>query len=197
MPIFSAVILAAGSSSRMGEAKQLLPINGQHFIQHINNTAKSVFGNEVFIILGSEAVTIMNTIPELAGQVFINGQWQQGMGTSISFGVSKVLETNPAIDGILFLTADQPFITSSILSNMVALAVAQPDNIVATDYDGTAGIPALFTKVFFDQLLQLNGEHGARKIISAAAGRVQLVNIGKAAIDIDTPEQYRSIIGNR
>src|SRR5690606_19334863 len=95
----------------------------------------------------------------------INSAWQEGMSSSISAGVAAVLDQNKDTENIIIAVADQAFITAAIFEELLLKHQLTAKNIIASSYAGTAGTPALFSRIYFEQLLALNGEHGAKQIL--------------------------------
>jgi molybdenum cofactor cytidylyltransferase len=183
------IILAAGSSSRLGQPKQILPYKDKNFLQHIIAEARKV-AQDVFVVLGSNQEIIKEKSVHLPVQFFYNEDWETGMSSSIRCGLSGVLALNPAIQAAIIMVTDQPFVSSSLLENMVAKYQQSKAAIVACAYRDTVGVPVLFDKQFFPALLQLKGQSGAKKIIEQHLEITQTVPFPLGYVDIDTPEDY-------
>lgn len=187
------LLLAAGSSSRMGHPKQLLPWGKHTLIQHqIENLLKT--GNPLAVVLGANADLIIPVIRKYKIEVFINPNWENGMGSSIAHGIKYLTEKFPGADGVLIALSDQPLVTTSHYRNL--LNSFQPklgQIIVSQSASGWTGVPALFDPCYFEELARLNGSHGARKIISQYPSKVTGIESGELLEDIDTPETYRKM----
>lgn len=192
---FAAVILAAGRSSRMGSAKQLLTYQGNTFLEQTTRTAGKVFGDNLYVVLGANADRILQTVPAIRSYSVVNDNWQQGMGSSIAFGLSKALIAMPGLSAVLFMTIDQPYVNADHLQEMIRLYAGSGKAIIASQYRDTAGIPALFRNDFFPSLLKLESDKGAKDLIKKHTEEVELLPLPFGEIDIDTPEQYDQLRG--
>jgi molybdenum cofactor cytidylyltransferase len=186
----AALILAAGSSSRMGEAKQLLPWSQDTLLGNAVRAANRSKAEKVFVVLGAEAKRIKTTLHGLKSEVIINQNWSSGMGSSVSCGVTGILNSEVDLKGILVMLADQPFIDEDYLNSLVQHFQANDGKIIATKYGTKMGVPAIFDKTFYSALKDLNGEEGASSLILKNKESCFGVDPGKKAIDLDTQEEY-------
>ena len=182
-----AVILAAGSSSRLGRPKQLLLHEGQTLVRRTTRAALAAGCEPVVVVLGSEREKIATELVELAIEIVRNEQWQRGMGSSIRAGVKAA----SGCDAVVLLACDQPYVSAALLQRLIATYEKTQTPIVASAYAQTRGVPALFARSFFPALLSLGDEQGAKAIIAAApATEVAVIDFPEGAIDIDTPQDY-------
>jgi molybdenum cofactor cytidylyltransferase len=182
----SILILAAGSSSRLGQPKQLVEFEGRTLIERITKTALSVSEN-VLVVLGANIDLIKPKLKAFSDLVNIieNTDWNDGMGTSISLGVENLA---PESDAILILLADQPLISQVLLQNMLQTFAEKKDPIVACNYGEQLGVPILFDKSFFLELKNLKGEQGAKLFLKNYPEKITSVDFKEGLFDIDTPE---------
>ena len=196
-----AIVLAAGGSSRMGSPKQLLPYKGRPLIVHAVEQALAASCDRVFVVLGANAAAISEVLaeplqslaePRPSGsdiiKLCINPRWQEGMGTSIQTGVEAAISGQ--LDAVIVALGDQPLITSQILNMLIAEFRETGKPLIASSYAGVAGVPALFAKALFPELLQLPPGSGCKNLIDAHAGQCGLIDCSEAEVDIDTPEDY-------
>jgi molybdenum cofactor cytidylyltransferase len=193
MEEFVIVILAAGESSRLGEPKQLLIYEGSTFLERSIQAASGVAGNKVCVVLGANAATILEKVPNVAPLSIINDKWKDGMGSSIALGLKTCLHLFPAIRSVIFMTVDQPFVTSEHLKALIRLHKESGKPIIASSYQDTIGIPALFDQSFFKELLMLETDKGAKEILLSHDPEVAKLVLPGGEIDIDTPAQYASL----
>jgi len=193
MENYAVIILAAGESDRMGQPKQLLPYLETTLLEHAIETAGSLAVAEVCIVLGSGAETILPIIANASENIIINKDWKTGMSSTIKCGLQYILNKYPATDGIIFMTCDQPYITKENLNEMIVMHRENGKTIIAASYADTIGIPVLFGGRFFSELMKLNGDKGAKQIIQKYHDEVAEILIPRAAIDIDTPEQFQAL----
>ena len=182
----SILILAAGSSSRLGQPKQLVEFEGQTLIERITHIALSV-SEEVLVVLGANIELIKPKLKALSDRINIieNTRWQEGMGTSISLGVENLVSKSEAI---LILLVDQPFISQVLLQSMVQTFADTKMPIVACEYGNQLGVPILFDKSFFSDLRNLKGEQGAKSFLKKYSEKIISIEFRQGIFDIDTPK---------
>jgi molybdenum cofactor cytidylyltransferase len=184
------VILAAGSSSRLGLPKQLLQYHGTSLLRHAAQTALAAHPGEVVAVVGFEPDKMKHELDDLPVRIVLNSAWHEGIASSISKGITSL---PPTIQAGLMLLCDQPFVTTELLIRLItACSDARP--IAATGYEQTAGVPACFHRSLFPELIQLTGDHGAKKVIDSNPSRVTTIPFNAANIDIDTLEDYQKFI---
>lgn len=184
------VILAAGESARMGEPKQLLLFRGKTLLQQAIDTALSISGAPVVVVLGAHSAQIRAQFDDPCVLVAENPDWRDGMGTSVSMGLRELLTAHPAIFAAIFLVCDQPLLTATTLSILIATHQQSGRAIVACEYGGALGVPALFARAMFPELLALEGNEGARQVIHAHPDQVIGVPFPDGSVDLDTPADY-------
>jgi molybdenum cofactor cytidylyltransferase len=188
------IILAAGASTRMGQAKQLLRIAGESLIQRAVKTALSTTFRPVVVVLGANREQIE---PELSGlevlKVF-NPDWATGMGSSIATGLAFLLEQNPTIQQVLILVGDQPLLQVDTLAALVKLQGQTQAPLVVSRYTDTLGVPALFTSDLFDELTELHGAQGAKALIQKYRDQAAVLDFPEGALDLDTPEEWAAFL---
>jgi molybdenum cofactor cytidylyltransferase len=184
------IILAAGSSSRMGQSKQLLEIENTSLLRKSALTALACEVKNIYVVLGANAEAHQTTIADLPIQIVINNEWKNGMGSSLKKGLSAAITVSPTVAGIIILVCDQPMLTSQHLNNILEKYAAGEKGIVASNYNGTTGVPAFFSNTFFGKLNALDEQHGAKKIIEKYPEAVQAVDFPGGEIDLDKIEDY-------
>ncbi len=186
--------MAAGSSSRMGKPKQLLKWKNSNLLNHAIEIANRLDSKSNFVVLGSNAEAIIPEIKSTNINILINEDWKQGLGNSISFGVSSILKRDSGLNGILIMLADQPLIELDHYVNLMKAFRSGKDQIIATEYkDGKLGVPALFDEVYFKELCSLNSDFGAKPLLIKHQENVTSVCSDQSVFDIDTQEQYEAI----
>jgi molybdenum cofactor cytidylyltransferase len=179
------LVLAAGASTRLGQPKQLVQIAGRPALQHVLSNAIAVAGSAVTVVLGSQAADMTRLLQHSSASVVINRQWQEGMAASIRSGVSAL---SPACDAVLLLLGDQVAVTAADLKRLIAAWNGQDSVLAASVYSGQLGVPAIFPRWCFSELMQLRGDQGAKSIITRHASRLAHVPMPNAALDLDTLE---------
>jgi molybdenum cofactor cytidylyltransferase len=187
------LILAAGGSSRMGEPKQLLPWKQTTLLGNSIEQALLVKEAEVFVVLGSSYKEIRSSIQDFPITILINELWEQGMGSSISIGINKILEKN-SFDNVLIMLADQPFVDGNYLTELQKRFCQNPKKIIASNYNDKFGVPVIFGKQFFPDLRALKEEVGAKKLLNQYKSIVEVYNSKFIFEDIDTKKKYKDLI---
>ena len=184
------VVLAAGGSTRMGQPKQLLAYRGTSLLRHAAMVALGSGCRPVCVVLGSDAGRLEREIVDLPLVVAVNHAWATGMASSIRTGVEAVLEANPRAGAVVLTLCDQPLVTAELLDGLVHEWRTTGRSLVACDYGPGQGVPALFARQWFGDLVRLTGDVGARTILRAHAAEVTLVPFPGGAIDVDSPADY-------
>jgi molybdenum cofactor cytidylyltransferase len=187
------LLLAAGSSSRLGRPKQLLEYNGQTLLQHSLQAVRSSNVYRIVVVVGAKAEIIKRHVEAADVHVVENRAWQEGMASSIRCGVIAFTEIIPDAEGVILMVCDQPFVTASLLNELIAVHQNSGKLIVTCSYAGTFGPPTLFHKRLFGELLRLTGDTGARSILRQQANDVEVVLFPEGTQDIDTEAEYEQI----
>ncbi|MGH2373818.1 MAG: nucleotidyltransferase family protein [bacterium] len=188
--MISAVVLAAGSSTRMARPKLALPVGGLPMIRRVAEAALASRCGEVVMVLGAHAGVYRPLLDGLPLRIVQNPDPQEGMGSSIRIGVEAV---SSDAQGLVLLLGDQPFVTAGVIDRLIDTASTDGRRIVASAYAGTVGPPAYFHRALFLELLTLEGDRGARSVIEAYPKEGVALPLADAdAADIDTPSDLSS-----
>ncbi len=190
----SIIILAAGAARRMNQAKMLLPFEHSTILQTILARAKDIEPDTICVVTGFYHKEILQIIHDEQVHFIFNEQWEEGMSGSIKKGLSYLVQQNPELQSVLIMVADQPFITSALLKEMITLQEQTQKGIVAASYAGIHGTPVLFRKNYFSSLENLVGDKGARSILQHYPDDLVTVGFPLGEIDIDTEEDYKKIV---
>ncbi len=188
-----AVILAAGSSSRLGHPKQLVKNKGKSLLQHTIDCIDKFEFNPSIVVLGANRNEILADINRHSSSVFINSDWSEGIASSIRFGLKKSLELNPSMKQILYLLSDQPYISSDVIQNIIDRHSTGSQIITASTYNNNIGVPAIFDESLFPKLLTLKGDTGAKKIMMQHRNNVQTFPFDDGAFDVDTEDDVEKL----
>ncbi len=190
------IILAAGASTRMKQPKQLLPYESESLLAHtIKEAQKSLM--PVIVVLGANATEIKEEIKKMEEEIMINEEWESGMSSSIKAGLQKALANFHEMQNCILAVCDQPYISSILFQELVDEKKQCGKNIVACSYADTLGTPCLFDKKYFAELLQLEGDHGAKNILQKYHHDVAVVDFEKGKFDIDTKNDYQELLKNK
>lgn len=192
-PKIAVLMLAAGEASRMQRPKQLLPWKETTLLNHSIETVSSLKNTSCYVVLGAYKDDISPTITDPSVSILYNENWQEGMGTSISFGITSI-QSYGDFDAILIVLADQPLVTISYLENMIQIYASSKKGIVASKYeDNKLGVPVVFGARYFKHLVELKGDKGAKRILKTYQDDVYALQALDIVGDIDTPEAYERL----
>jgi molybdenum cofactor cytidylyltransferase len=191
----AAIILAAGASRRLGQPKQLVGHAGEALLERALRLAREAGASPVLVVLGANFAPICATIPFNEAIPVFNEKWDQGMSTSIHAGLSEADVRAPDSEGALVMACDQPrFSASHLRSLLLAFDAAQTEpTIVASNYAGIHGIPAVFPRSVYAKLHALHGDKGARTLLAKPPCRIVAVACSGCEIDIDLPEDLANL----
>ncbi len=191
MPIITKtgiLLLSGGESSRMGQPKQLLDIDGIPLIQHMVDVAISADLGPVVVVTGAYAEQIT---PLLRGvEILYNANWNEGMATSIRSGVEFMDTYHAEIDGLFILVCDQPYLKPVHLHSLWSVQQKHNFLAVASGYNNQYGTPVLFTKSLYPDLMSLKGDTGARQFLKTIEERIGSVSFEEGTFDLDTMGDY-------
>jgi molybdenum cofactor cytidylyltransferase len=205
----AAIILAAGSSSRMGAGrhKLLLPLHNRPVLAHVIDAVLASQARPVVIVLGHQAELVRATIfPGSIPQDIMlveNPDYLQGMSTSMRLGIQALIpcgykknEREYFVDSALIALGDQPLLTSQVIDSLITIYRRTGKRIVAPVYDGKRGSPVLFDKSLFPELLEITGDEGGRKVVERHKEEVETVEVNDvmANYDVDTWEAYQQVL---
>ncbi|NUQ84757.1 MAG: putative selenium-dependent hydroxylase accessory protein YqeC [Anaerolineales bacterium] len=205
------IVLAAGESSRFGEPKQLLDWKGQSFVRAVTQTALKAGLSPVVVVTGANAEEVEAAVNDLDVIVARNEEWQSGQGSSIRAGVLSLTPTStlgfdspdehgllqrPVVGGAVFLLADQPQITISIIQALMEKHAEGLHPIVAPMVMDRRANPVLFDRAVFPDLLTIEGDVGGRAIFHKHRVEYLPWHDDRLLLDVDTPEQYRRLASN-
>ena len=189
-PLLSILILAAGASKRLGQAKQLVRYKGGSLIQNAVDTAHSIAPREIIVITGSNAKAVKDAARMSPVRWLHNPDWSTGMGGSIALGAAAISTKSK---GLMILLCDQWRIQTQDLSEFAEIWQSDPKRIVCAESEGLLMPPAIFPSSCFKQLRQLEGSQGARSIFHAHPELLRPVFIKNAVFDLDTKNQLAEL----
>lgn len=183
------MLLAAGESRRMGSPKQLLEVDGIPMLRRAATCALAASMDPVVVVCGAARDEVRRTVSDLPLHLVDNLRWQEGVGSSIHAGLGAAMEHAP--DAVVIALGDQPLLTPSTFARLAATWKQKGTPVVASEYAGTVGAPALFAKPVFPNLFALPEDQGCKKVILQMPEHlVARLSCPDAAVDIDTPDEY-------
>jgi molybdenum cofactor cytidylyltransferase len=181
----SAVVLAAGASTRMGTPKLLLPFGGEPLIRRAVRHVTATGFDDVLVVVGSEHVAMLAALEGLLVRHAVNRQFASGMGSSFRTAVDHL----PDSDAAMFALADQPFVTTNEYRTVLDTYRQCPSPIVSVRYGEVMAPPHLFEREFFPELAEL--QHGARSVLHRHIERTTILRFPPdLLVDVDTPDDY-------
>jgi CTP:molybdopterin cytidylyltransferase MocA len=192
-PRIAGIVLAAGTASRMGRNKLVLPVRGKPMVTHAVEAAAAAGLDPVIVVTGHEALAVRKAVGKTPVSFVQNDDFAHGLSTSLRAGVGAV---PPECEGAVVLLGDMPAITASLIEKVVkAFDPAEDRTICVATAQGERGHPVLWGRQFFPELEALEGDAGARAAMSRYPNLVCEVEAGDGAplADIDTPEALEAI----
>jgi len=191
----SAIVLAAGTSTRMGRAKQLLPLGGTTVLAQTLDKVRSARVAEIILVLGGSAEAIRQQLPPslLDGlKVVVNQAYGKGMASSLHEGLAALDQRS---DAALIILGDQPFIRPQTLGQIVDGYRRSRAKIVIPSYQGNRGNPVLLDRSVFSEVMALEGDVGCRAIFGSHLEAILKVEVEDKGVllDIDDQDDYERL----
>jgi len=182
----SALILAAGNSSRLGFPKQSVLINGVPLLRKTFLATFQAMCNPIVVISGANFESDKKILNGLDLDHLNNSDWSKGIGGTIKLGINYLMKNYPENEATIILTCDQPAISGKHLSSLIFLASSSSSEVICSSYKETLGTPVLFKRDFFSELLNLNNDEGAKRIINKIDPPPPSIDLLHGELDIDT-----------
>jgi molybdenum cofactor cytidylyltransferase len=183
-----AVVLAAGASRRLGQAKQLVVHRGEELVKHTVRAAAGSRCTGVCVVIGASARRVLPVVLGAGAEVVHNPAWESGMASSIHAGVAWA--ERHGHEAIVLCVCDQPHLSAAHLDTLIREHEESGD-VIASRYGATVGVPAVFPRARFAALSALSGDQGARGLLRQ--GLVREVSWDAGAIDVDTPADLEAL----
>ena len=190
----SVIVLAAGGSTRFGALKQLLEYEGRSFLKRAVETALESGAGEVVVVHGPKAAKCQREIAGLPVVNVVNESWESGLSTSLKLALEAVSADAKAV---MVTLCDQPLVRPEHLKRLIETWSREPGGIVAAEYEGTIGVPAIIPASRFDDVRRLGGDTGARAILAGFRDSLAAVPLPEAGFDVDTERDFTELLGKR
>ena len=190
-PRLGIVILAAGEARRFGACKQLALFHTKPLLQHVIDAALPLRPARIVVMTGKyhEAIAAAKDKGVVTDAELIhNPDWSSGMSSSIRLGCELLYYD---CDQLLVLLADQVLVSTSELETLIAQAV--DGSSACAGFSETVGPPAVFSRAWYPDLLTLNAENGAKKLLTDPAKQVTIVPMKSAGWDIDSKDDLERL----
>lgn len=142
------------------------------------------------VVTGAHALATREALRRLDVQEAENKKWESGMSSSLRVGIERLVTTAPQIPAVVVILCDQPLVTREIIASLLVAHCKTGRGIIASAYGGSYGVPALFSRKYFAELIRLEGVLGAKQLIQKSIADVQLLDVPEGEIDIDTPDDF-------
>jgi molybdenum cofactor cytidylyltransferase len=187
----SGLVLAAGSSSRMGSPKQLLELDGKPLLQHVIDALAAASLEEIVVVLGHAADEVEQAIAlPGAARLVVNPDHGLGQSTSLRAGLEAL---DPAADACAIVLGDQPRMTPALVDRAVDAWRRAEAPIVRATYRGAPGHPVVASRSHWERLAAARGDEGARGLLAHPSMPVSEVEMGAPLVDVDTWDQYERL----
>ena len=181
---FGIVILAAGQSKRFNGNKLIAEYKGKMLFEHTLDTVASVGGCPVYVVTAQDV--IREAAERLGFSVVRNDKPEFGISLSLRLGLGACLEDHPGVDGILFCVCDQPGLKADTIKKILREAAEYPGSIIRLRADRTYGNPCLWDRIYFDELMSLEGDSGGRQIMGRHEDAIRYIDVPAEELsDID------------
>lgn len=190
----TALVLAAGSSSRMGQSKQMLVIDGDSLLTRTVRTILKAGISDVVVVLGADEEAHRALLKGLAVDVVHNPDWKKGMGGSLKAGLHHLMSQDNPPHALIVSVCDQPLLAAEHISNLFKKYEETGRPMIASRYSGKPGVPALFDHTCFNKLETLGDDQGAKSLMLQNPGDVAEVNFPGGEVDLDTMEDYETFV---
>lgn len=194
MPKTPIVLLAAGSSQRMGSLKQLLSWGTDSLLDYQVRKLLPL-EQEIIVVIGAHAEKMVPVVSKYPVKMAVNPHWDNGMGSSIALGVREIVKNHLDADGAMICVIDQPLIPFAHFENMLRQFKAKKAQLlVSQSLKGYQGVPVLFDSVYFSELVNYESTSGARSLLAKHQPYITFVQGGDYFEDMDTEEDYRRLL---
>jgi molybdenum cofactor cytidylyltransferase len=191
------IVLAAGESTRYGQPKQLLDWKGEPFVRAVTKTALLSGLSPVVVVTGANAERVESAVDGLHAILVRNEDWKTGQASSIRAGIEYLVQpSSPATGGAIFLLADQPQLTGSVIRALLEQHAVGLYPIVAPMVIDRRANPVLFDRATFPDLLTLEGDVGGRAVFHKHHVEYLPWHDDRLLLDVDTPEMYQRLISD-
>lgn len=195
MSSVAAIVLAAGASRRLGQPKQFLKIEGMGLLRRVVTTVHASRCAEIFVVVGSHDQRVCTELHGFGVTVVTNPVAAEGMGSSIRAGIRALRAASASFNGALILVTDQLKVTVDLLNMMIDQFESRKGDVIACEYAGLIGVPALFASRHFDQLETLSDDRGARRWLRSNECAVVRIPFPEGTLDIDTCDDIPHEVG--
>jgi molybdenum cofactor cytidylyltransferase len=183
--MITAVVLAAGKSSRMGRHKLLLPLGDEPMVRRVVRQIQGAGFDDLLVVVGCEHEAVVDALHGLGVRHATNPDYESGMGSSFRTAIGALPDSAAA----MFALADQPLVGTENYRRLLDAYKMRGGGIVSVRYGEVTAPPHLFDRAYFPELAVL--EHGARPVLQRHASVTTILHFPpELLLDVDTPDDY-------
>ena len=185
------LVLAAGPSTRMGENKLLLRLDGESVLRRAAGRALAAGLDPVIVVLGHDAEKVSSELRGLPCRTLVNADYQRGMNSSARAGV---LAVPPEAAAAIVLLADMPLVTAEMIAAAVERYRRSGAPLVISEFGGVQAPPTLYDRSLFPEIGSPEGEGCGKRVVRRHRAQAEVLAWPAAALaDLDRPEDYERI----
>lgn len=187
-----AVVLAAGSSARMGRTKLMLSTMGRPMLQCVLDTLRKTKLEGVVVVLGASEGEVRRSIRFQEEKVVVNVRYAEGMSASLKAGIASV---EKGTDAVLVVLGDMPLLSAATVDRLIGAYKRSKNKVVVPTYHGRRGNPVIIDKSLFTEVMKLGGDVGAKAVVAANRAstlEVPVEDIG-TVVDVDRMADYEAL----
>lgn len=188
------IVLAAGTSSRLGRPKQLLPYRGGTLLQYVLGQVNAARLDEVVVVLGASAEAIRRKVDIGRARLVVNPDFAEGMSTSLRAGLVAL---GPEVARAAVLLGDQPSVSTEMIDRILRLHEASGLPAASYRFGGVMQPPVVVARELWPQVMAASGDEGCRKLIRLRWELVAAIDADhdwSRPVDVDTEEDYRRLL---
>lgn len=191
--MLAALVLAAGSSSRLGRIKQLEPWGDGTLLGHVVDQVRNLPVDEVWVVLGADWERIREEVDLDGCGIVENPEWEEGLASSLRVGLDALLRRSKA-ESVLIVLGDQPEVPAGVVERMLEVQRRSPRLAVVPKYRYVWGNPVIVSRALWERLMSLEGDEGAKRLLQAHPEWVEEVWVDALPPrDVDTPADVEEL----
>lgn len=186
------VVLAAGTSSRMGQNKLFMEVDGEPLVRRVVGRAARAGFDPLIVVLGHEAGRVQHALEGIPCRMVLNPEYERGVNSSLRAGIHAASET-PARAAVIVL-ADMPFVTTAMLETLIATYRQSNAPLVISDYGGVNAPPMLYDRALFGELAVSEGQGCGKHVVKRHRHEAESLPWPVEALtDLDVPDDYERV----
>ena len=188
------VVLAAGTSTRMGQNKLFMELDGEPLVRRaVGRAAKAGF-DPLIVVLGHEADHVRRALDGIDYQPVVNSEYERGVNSSLRAGIRAASAANA--QAAVVVLADMPFVTTAMLETLIGTYRASEAPLVISDYEGVNAPPMLYDRALFGELAMSEGQGCGKHVVKQHRHEAESLSWpAEALTDLDAPEDFQRVAG--